>query len=62
MLTLWATGVHPPTPLSLMGAELYDKNVSLSFGRCPVRARAVWDGALGVLSRRYAMLDKPVSF
>ena len=31
-------GVHTSAHLPLSGGDLYDKNVSLSFGRCPVRS------------------------
>lgn len=42
-------GVHTAPNLPFTGGELYDKNVSLSFGRCPVRS--IFDEALGVLKR-----------
>ncbi|KAI0087451.1 chaperonin 10-like protein [Irpex rosettiformis] len=31
-------GVHQGPPLPFIGREMYDKNVSFDFGRCPVRA------------------------
>ncbi|KAI0697010.1 chaperonin 10-like protein [Cytidiella melzeri] len=31
-------GVHQDPPLPFIGREMYDKNVSFDFGRCPVRA------------------------
>ncbi|KAG9024378.1 hypothetical protein FS837_005387 [Tulasnella sp. UAMH 9824] len=42
-------GVHTAPTLPFTGGDLYDKNVSLSFGRCPVRS--IFDEALGVLKR-----------
>lgn len=33
-----SVGIHPGQPLPLTGRNLYDKNVSLDFGRCPARA------------------------
>ncbi|KAG5648439.1 hypothetical protein DXG03_005013 [Asterophora parasitica] len=33
-----SVGVHGEPPLPLTGGQLYDKNVSLDFGRCPSRA------------------------
>lgn len=33
-----SVGVHQAPPLPLTGREVYDKNVSFDFGRCPVRA------------------------
>lgn len=31
-------GVHQSPPLPFTGREMYDKNVSFDYGRCPVRA------------------------
>ncbi|KIO19925.1 hypothetical protein M407DRAFT_16056 [Tulasnella calospora MUT 4182] len=42
-------GVHTAPNLPFTGGDLYDKNVSLSFGRCPVRS--IFDEALEVLKR-----------
>ena len=42
--------MHTSPQLSLNGDELYNKNVSLSFGRCP--ARSLFNPALGILRRR----------
>lgn len=33
-----SVGVHQEPPLPFMGRDLYNKNVSFDFGRCPVRA------------------------
>ena len=33
-----SVGVHQEPPLPFTGREMYDKNVSFDFGRCPVRA------------------------
>jgi len=40
-------GVHNAPQFPLTGDELYSKNVSMSFGRCPARSRL--DPALEVL-------------
>lgn len=33
-----SVGVHGESPLPVNGRQLYNKNVSLDFGRCPARA------------------------
>lgn len=33
-----SVGVHGEPPLPFVGREVYNKNVSLDFGRCPARA------------------------
>lgn len=33
-----SVGVHQEPPLPFIGREMYNKNVSFDFGRCPVRA------------------------
>jgi len=33
-----SVGVHSSLPLPFAGSQVYDKNVSLDFGRCPVRS------------------------
>lgn len=33
-----SVGVHSSPPVPYTGKQLYDKNVSFDFGRCPVRA------------------------
>lgn len=33
-----SVGVHQGPPMPFTGRELYNKNVSFEFGRCPVRA------------------------
>ncbi|KZS98301.1 alcohol dehydrogenase [Sistotremastrum niveocremeum HHB9708] len=45
-----SVGVHQNVQVPLNGEELYDKNVSLAFGRCPVRA--MFPIALDVLLHR----------
>jgi len=42
-------GVHTSPQFPLTGADLYAKNVSLSFGRCPVRS--IFDEAIGIMER-----------
>ncbi|KAG8897488.1 hypothetical protein FRB99_008118, partial [Tulasnella sp. 403] len=61
-------GVHTAPSLPFTGNELYAKNVSLSFGRCP--ARSVFSEALAVLLRQRdvfgvgegQLIDKVVGF
>ncbi|KAK0503829.1 alcohol dehydrogenase [Armillaria luteobubalina] len=36
--TISSVGVHGERPFPLTGGQLYDKNVSFDFGRCPVRS------------------------
>lgn len=43
-------GVHPDATLPFTGRQLYAKNVSLDFGRCPVRA--MFDQAFRILIKR----------
>ncbi|KIJ60274.1 hypothetical protein HYDPIDRAFT_117357 [Hydnomerulius pinastri MD-312] len=45
-----SVGVHAEPPVPFSGRELYDKNVSFDFGRCPVRA--MFPLALDLLLRR----------
>lgn len=45
-------GVHTSHTFPIPPPALYDKNISLAFGRCPVRA--LYSQALGVLQRRQA--------
>ena len=33
-----SVGVHQEPPMPFIGRQMYDKNVSFDFGRCPVRA------------------------
>ena len=33
-----SVGVHQAQPIPYTGTQVYDKNVSFDFGRCPVRA------------------------
>ncbi|EGN98107.1 hypothetical protein SERLA73DRAFT_91326 [Serpula lacrymans var. lacrymans S7.3] len=45
-----AVGVHSGNQIPFSGRQLYDKNVSFDFGRCPVRA--MFPAALDILLRR----------
>ena len=45
-----SVGVHQDDPLPVSGRALYGKNVSLDFGRCPVRS--IFPLVLGLLARR----------
>jgi threonine dehydrogenase-like Zn-dependent dehydrogenase len=45
-----SVGVHQAPPLPFTGREMYNKNVSLEFGRCPVRA--LFPLALEILRER----------
>ena len=45
-----APGVHQVDPVDIPGKSLYNKNVSLIFGRCPVRA--IFPFALQLLLKR----------
>jgi len=45
-----SVGVHQAEPLAIQGRSLYNKNVSLTFGRCPVRA--MFPFALQLLLKR----------
>jgi threonine dehydrogenase-like Zn-dependent dehydrogenase len=45
-----SVGVHTSPPVPFTGAQMYDKNVSLDFGRCPVRA--LFPTALELLVKR----------
>lgn len=33
-----SVGVQPPTNVPFIGQQMYDKNISLDYGRCPARA------------------------
>ncbi|KAI6147246.1 chaperonin 10-like protein [Pisolithus tinctorius] len=65
-----SVGVHSNSTVPFTGQELYDKNVSLDFGRCPVRA--MFPMALDLLVRRQdifgdiggevSLVDKVVGF
>lgn len=45
-----SVGVHQEPPMPFTGRDLYDKNVSFDFGRCPVRA--MFPIALDILLKR----------
>lgn len=65
-----SVGVHAPKPLAFTGAQFYNKNVSLDFGRCP--ARAMFPMAFDLLVKRQdifggvggktSLVDKIVGF
>lgn len=65
-----SVGVHANSNVPFTGQQLYDKNVSLDFGRCPVRA--MFPMALDILLRRQdifgevggeiSLIDKVVGF
>ena len=65
-----SVGVHQEPPLPFRGRDVYDKNVSFDFGRCPVRA--LFPVALDILLRRQdvfgsvggaaSLIDKVVGF
>ncbi|KAI6027542.1 chaperonin 10-like protein [Pisolithus microcarpus] len=65
-----SVGAHSDSAVPFTGRELYDKNVSLDFGRCPVRA--MFPMALDLLVRRQdifgdvggevSLVDKVVGF
>lgn len=65
-----SVGAHANSSLPFTGQELFDKNVSLDFGRCPVRA--MFPMALDILLRRQdifgevggevSLIDKIVGF
>ncbi|KAH9480320.1 Medium chain reductase/dehydrogenase ucsI [Psilocybe cubensis] len=65
-----SVGVHGAPPLPLTGSQLYNKNVSFDFGRCP--ARAMFPPAFDLLVRRQdvfggvgekaSLIDKIVGF
>ncbi|KAH9915625.1 chaperonin 10-like protein [Fomitopsis serialis] len=65
-----SVGVHQEPPLPFTGRDVYNKNVSLDFGRCPVRA--MFPLALEVLVKRQdvfggigedaSLIEKVVSF
>ncbi|KAJ3196810.1 hypothetical protein HDU67_003925 [Dinochytrium kinnereticum] len=51
---LSSVGVHTAPTFPLNGGNLYDKNVAMSFGRCPVRS--ILPMAFGVLERHGSVL------
>ncbi|OBZ65101.1 putative zinc-type alcohol dehydrogenase-like protein AdhB [Grifola frondosa] len=65
-----SVGVHQEPPLPFNGRDVYDKNISFDFGRCPVRA--VFPIALEILLKRQdvfgdvgketSLIDKIVGF
>ncbi len=48
--TVSSVGVHQEPPLPFTGRDVYNKNVSFDFGRCPVRA--MFPIALEILLKR----------
>ncbi|KAG7439202.1 GroES-like protein [Guyanagaster necrorhizus] len=57
MSSVDAHGVHP---FPLTGGQLYDKNVSFDFGRCPVRS--LFPMAFELLSDESSLIDRIVGF
>lgn len=65
-----SVGVHQEPPLPFTGRDVYNKNVSFDFGRCPVRA--MFPIALEILLKRQdvfggigeeaSLIDRIVSF
>ena len=63
-------GVHQEPPLPFIGREMYDKNVSFDFGRCPVRAvlpiaaRILLkrQDVFGGIGEKASLIEKIVSF
>ncbi|KAG6831950.1 hypothetical protein H0H92_006551 [Tricholoma furcatifolium] len=65
-----SVGVHGAPPVPFTGRQLYNKNVSLDFGRCP--ARAMFPAAFDLLVKRQdvfgpvgesaSLVDRVVSF
>jgi len=65
-----SVGVHQELPIPFSGRDLYNKNVSFDFGRCPVRS--LFPLALDLLVRRQdvfgdvgkesSLVDKVVGF
>ncbi|KAJ3322265.1 hypothetical protein HDU76_013921 [Blyttiomyces sp. JEL0837] len=56
---LSSVGVHTAPTFPVIGGELYDKNIAMNFGRCPVRS--ILPHALKVLSRRQKVLGNVVT-
>ena len=65
-----SVGVHQAPPLPFIGREMYDKNVSFDFGRCPVRAMlpiaskilAKRQDVFGDIGSETSLIDKVVGF
>jgi threonine dehydrogenase-like Zn-dependent dehydrogenase len=65
-----SVGVHQEPPLPFQGREMYDKNVSLDYGRCPVRAMLPVAAKLlltrqdifGDIGTEISLIEKIVSF
>ena len=65
-----SVGVHANSNLPFTGQELYDKNISLDFGRCPVRAvfpmaldiLLRWHDIFGEVGGEVSLIDKIVGF
>jgi threonine dehydrogenase-like Zn-dependent dehydrogenase len=69
-LNNFLAGIHTAPTFALIGSQLYDKNVSLNFGRCP--ARSLFNPAIEVLQwagdpftsvgKEYSLVDRVVGF
>ena len=65
-----SVGVHQDPPLPFIGRDVYNKNVSFDFGRCPVRAmlpiaaRILLDyqAVFGGIGGKTNLIEKIVSF
>lgn len=65
-----SVGVHQGPPLPFTGREMYDKNVSFDFGRCPVRAMLPIAAKIllkrqdvfGGIGERASLIEKIVNF
>ena len=68
--TVSSVGVHQEPPLPFIGREMYNKNVSFDFGRCPVRAMLpiassiLWkrQDVFGGIGEKASLIEKIVSF
>lgn len=65
-----SVGVHQAPQLPLTGREVYDKNVSFDFGRCPVRSMLPIaanillkrQDVFGGVGEKASLIEKVVSF
>ncbi|EKM57942.1 uncharacterized protein PHACADRAFT_116423 [Phanerochaete carnosa HHB-10118-sp] len=64
-----SVGVHQEPPLPFMGRDLYNKNISFDFGRCPVRAMlpiaskilAKYQAVFGSIGEKISLIERVVS-
>lgn len=65
-----SVGVHQDPPLPFIGRDVYNKNVSFDFGRCPVRAMlpmaasilSDYQGIFGGIGGKTDLIEKIVGF